>query len=594
MKKTKSILIFIVLILLLASSSFAAEDEFILVGMNGRDVKVRKVSVILDGQALVSDVPSFILVDRTMVPIRMVAENYGAQVEWEQKTKTATVLYEDKKIDLTIDSPMASINEETRILDKNSIPKLVSFSKENASTMVPLAFISEILGYEVGYDEEEKVPYINSKTDQVDEEIDESQVEEPMEKEAKVKIEDIRVEEIDGRQAIVVYGQDLKEYKTMNLNNPDRYVMDFLDASLEDRTYFENNRDAGFIKGFRVSQFSPDNNYKEDDKIVRLVLDIKAGIANPKFNIIKEKERLIIYPEESSWKNIEYSLHGVNRLIEIQNKEIAEYKSQYFEKGNLLQIEILSKTVDLKEGKIIIKDGLIDNINIVKNSKSTVVYINFQRSVEHELLSKEMDESILLKFKRGANIPVEDRTIVIDPGHGGRQPGATSPNGTREKDVNLQVSLKTKKLLEDLGYNVLMTREDDREVGIYDRVDFANDKNADIFISFHANASEYDRDINGVEILYCPAFKGDKGEVEQYPFAKSILDAYIEGTGANDRGVKQRSDLPVVRMTRMPAVLIEMGYLTNEAEERLIIDDGYQDKIADSVIKGIENYFEIY
>ena len=591
MKKTKFILIFIIFILFMSSTSLAVKDGHILVGMNGGNIEVRKVPVLLDGQNIVSDVPSFIFIDRTMVPIRMIGENYGADVDWNGETKTVTITYEDKKIDITIDSPRASINDELKILDKNSIPRLVSFSKEYANTMVPLAFISEVLDYEVGYDEDERVPFINSKVEKV-EDLEEDK--EPVEIEAKNKIREIKLEEIDGQKAIVVYGTELKEYKTMSLNNPDRYVIDFLDAKLEKGTYFVENADIGFIKRFRVSQFSPDRNYNKNDKIVRLVLDMKSGIIDPKFKIINEKERLIIYPEENSWKNIEYTLEGRNRFLKILNKEETNYSIKYFENSNILQIEIPTENSDLKEGKIVVKDGIIDSIDIKETTKSTILFVSFQRSVEHLLLSKEIDEYILLKFKRDSNIAPKDRIIIIDPGHGGKDPGAISKNGTKEKDVNLQISFKTKKLLENLGYNVLMTREDDTYIGIYDRADFANKANADLFISFHANASGRDTSINGVEVLYCPAYKGDKEEEEQYPFAKSILDFYLKGTGANNRGIKQRADLPVVRMTKMPAVLLEVGYLTNEEEEKLIIDDKYQDKISDSVVKGIENYFEIY
>lgn len=601
MKNTKIILIFIIIMLFISTGSLAAKDGSIFVSMNGGNVEVRKVPIILDGKTLVSEIPSFIYVDRTMVPIRMVAENYGADVGWDQKTKTATVTYEDKKIDLTIDSPMANINEEQKILDKNSIPRLVSFSEEYANTMVPLAFVSEVLGYEVGYDEIERVPYINSKQEEIlepEENLEETPEEEVEEKPVKIpakgKVKDIKIEEIDGEKAIVVYGIELKEHKTMNLNNPDRYVIDFLDAELEIGTYFEGDANTGFVERFRVSQFSPDKNYKAEDNVVRLVLDIKQGTVNPKFKIIEEEDKFIIFPEESSWKNINYYTEGANRFLEVTNKTSTNYTTKYFEDQKMLQIEIPSNAEDLKEGKIIVKDGLIDNIDIIKNRNNTVLFVSFQRSVEHFILSKENDSKVLLRFKRDSNIPITDRIIVIDPGHGGKDPGAISKNGTKEKDVNLQVSIKTRDLLRDIGYDVRMTREDDTFIGIYDRAHFANNNNADLFISFHANAYPNNNAIKGVEVLYCPALKGDKNEEDQYPFAKSILDYYLKGTGAADRGIRQRADLPVVRMTKMPAVLLEIGYLTNEEEEKLITNENYQNKIADSVVKGIENYFEIY
>ena len=98
------------LLLIGSSSVFAAKDDIIQVNINGSDIDVRQVAVFVDGQALESEIPSFIHVDRTLVPVRFVAENYGAKVGWDQKTKTATILYKDKEIKLTIDSKIASLN----------------------------------------------------------------------------------------------------------------------------------------------------------------------------------------------------------------------------------------------------------------------------------------------------------------------------------------------------------------------------------------------------------------------------------------------------------------------------------------------------
>ncbi len=89
MKKWKIIFIFTLLLLIGSSSVFAAKDDIIQVNINGSDIDVRQVAVFVDGQALESEIPSFIHVDRTLVPVRFVAENYGAKVDWEQKNQNS-------------------------------------------------------------------------------------------------------------------------------------------------------------------------------------------------------------------------------------------------------------------------------------------------------------------------------------------------------------------------------------------------------------------------------------------------------------------------------------------------------------------------
>jgi N-acetylmuramoyl-L-alanine amidase len=182
------------------------------------------------------------------------------------------------------------------------------------------------------------------------------------------------------------------------------------------------------------------------------------------------------------------------------------------------------------------------------------------------------------------------KTIVLDPGHGGGNPGAVGPGGVYESNVNLAVGLKLKKLLENSGANVVMTRSTDRYVAapgsslgqeLQARLDIADGNNADVFISLHSNSNE-NGSIQGAMTFY----HADTAK----PLADNIQQHLIKTTGAVNKGVEPAT-FYVLRNASMPSVLIEMGFVTNPAEEQKLNSSSYQDKLAQGIYQGIVAYF---
>jgi len=152
--------------------------------------------------------------------------------------------------------------------------------------------------------------------------------------------------------------------------------------------------------------------------------------------------------------------------------------------------------------------------------------------------------------------------VVIDPGHGGNDPGAIGIGGIRETDVVLEVSKMVKNLLSEKGVKVKLTRKNEVDLDLPPRVSFANNTDADIFVSIHANASRGKRrDINGLETFY---YRGWRGRSLAKNIQKQILRV---SPGSPDRGVKQ-GRFYVIKNTRMPAVLVEIGFLTGRLDAR--------------------------
>ncbi|MCL6612714.1 MAG: N-acetylmuramoyl-L-alanine amidase [Peptococcaceae bacterium] len=186
------------------------------------------------------------------------------------------------------------------------------------------------------------------------------------------------------------------------------------------------------------------------------------------------------------------------------------------------------------------------------------------------------------------------RLIVIDPGHGGIDTGARSPGGTLEKDITLEVSKRLAAMLGQGGAAVILTRETDtwladsdathkKRSDLINRVDIANRNNADVFISIHANSFMFSRSQRGAQTFSQPG--SEEGEV---------LSQYIQNELIRVLGNTRRKPGQIdyfIRRSKVPAVIVEIGFLSNPGEERLLLDSAYQSKIAFAIYCGLVKYF---
>lgn len=198
-------------------------------------------------------------------------------------------------------------------------------------------------------------------------------------------------------------------------------------------------------------------------------------------------------------------------------------------------------------------------------------------------------------------MPVTNKTIILDAGHGGIDPGAlTKDKNTAEKDVNLIITLKIKELLEASGALVILTREED--VSLYEesgdktirqkynenlknRKKIIQESNADMFVSIHLNAFEQSK-YYGAQTFYP---KGKEDSIGLSKYIQGELKRVVDKT--NNREVKARDDIYLLKENEIPSVLIECGFLSNEKEAKLLVDEKYQEKLAWSIYVGIQKYF---
>lgn len=289
------------------------------------------------------------------------------------------------------------------------------------------------------------------------------------------------------------------------------------------------------------------------------------------------------------------------QTVLITTNQTPEYR--VLDLGDRVVVDVLGASLSSGfPGTIVVDNELISAVRYAEHGSD--LYDGYDHAVRVVLDLKQgitYDKNISLAAKPGGvlittfresrdttefipTIPInpQSSTIVIDPGHGGSRPGARY-EGIEEKDIDLSVSLKLAAILRDKGYNVVMTRTTDVEVGLYERADIANAVNANLFVSIHSNAADNSPDYQGIYTYYYPT--SNRGA----RLATAIQKPLTTLTGGIDRGIRP-ADFVVIRETDMCAVLVEMGFMSNHEELTKLIDDSYQDKLALGIADGIVSY----
>jgi N-acetylmuramoyl-L-alanine amidase len=234
-------------------------------------------------------------------------------------------------------------------------------------------------------------------------------------------------------------------------------------------------------------------------------------------------------------------------------------------------------------------------------------------------------------LERGRSGPARLRVVCLDPGHGGPETGAEGKGGLIEKDVALSLARRLRTLLQDrLGVRVVLTRDGDRDLALDDRAALANNNKADVFISIHADASPR-RDARGSSVYFLsysgseasasqvttardpgstPRAAGGDGELDfilwdmaqashlnqSSRLAEIFQEELLGATGASEkinRGIKQNT-FRVLKGATMPAVLVEVGFISNPDEEELLGTPTYQDRLAEALYRGVLRYKDVY
>lgn len=187
--------------------------------------------------------------------------------------------------------------------------------------------------------------------------------------------------------------------------------------------------------------------------------------------------------------------------------------------------------------------------------------------------------------------------VMLDPGHGGYDPGAITKQGVYEKSINLQIAQKVKEMLGPSGIEVYLTREEDidyvpdgvrgkttkKQIDLNRRIDMAKEAYADVFVSLHVNATATGQE-SGSETFY--HYQSESGK----KLAELIQQELIKIPGMNRR-IAKPGDFYIINNTSMPTVIVEVGYLSSVKEQKKLQQSWYQEQLARAIAKGIANYF---
>ncbi|MDR0304257.1 MAG: N-acetylmuramoyl-L-alanine amidase [Chitinispirillales bacterium] len=333
-------------------------------------------------------------------------------------------------------------------------------------------------------------------------------------------------------------------------------------------------------------------------------------------DVIKDGEKGYFVPAYQIWKNLNFIRTSTGDTISVK---INKNELKMFRNDDKCYFNATAKNLKYST--------LYTNSNTYCDIASFCELMNAASGLyfDHNASMKEIrvGKTQNIDVSKAKNIVEDDKIsgiIVIDPGHGGKDPGATGPGGTNEKDIVLPISLEVKKYLSKYkNIKVFLTRETDSFIALHDRAEFANKKNADLFISIHANASEKSPSVGGYKMYF---LSEAKDEIDEWTakLENSVIDleskAQTNGLEsillslANNEFIKESQDFSimlaksfgknmkeiqklhtgvgqanfyVLNGASMPAVLVETAFISNTKEEKLLKDKKFQKDVAESI-----------
>lgn len=578
------ILIFIILVFFHAQNSLASSTP------------PSEVKVLVDNQEIYFDVPPAIENGRALVPLRAIGEALGALVTWEERSKTVIMAKGNITIKLIIGNNIAYKNTEKVILDAPA--KII-----RDRTIVPLRFVSEALGAKVRWDSASRLININIPAEE---------------------------ERLGGK--LIVEG-DL-----VNVRSGPGISHDILTQVSRGTRLPALDRNADWYQvqlpggkmGWIVSWY-----VKEDAAPSPASPEIpeKTGDENKKAGSEEQKES--DNGQAGQTKATTKDNNGTTPLgVSIGNEE--NKRTEPDKQDNNKQTAIIKVTVNQEnevtmvkitsDQKIIYKifrlrapDRLVMDIynvspadlpasqNINSKAISTLRIGWFSRDPDITRLVFDLKEQALYKVETSLQqdkitldifIPnikdtLKGKIIVLDPGHGGVDPGAIGQTlGLKEKDVNLEVARRAARLLNSYSAKVILTRSGDEYIDLGERTQKANSMHADLFISIHMNANSSTQ-LKGTSTYYTLRSKDAERLTKSRQLAGHIQNALLSTLQLDDKSIRQ-ADFVVLRETTMPAVLIEAAFLSNPEEEKLMATEQFWENVAQAIVQGIGNYLSSF
>jgi len=421
----------------------------------------------------------------------------------------------------------------------------------------------------------------------------------------------------------------LREYKIRNKN----YILcDSLIRKLDLSSHWDNNRQIMTLQRETVVSIIPDNPFiKIEGNVHQLVsspimINGKLLLPNSSLDLILSSLlNMKAYFKDGTLEiGTRLNIYGIKWCVESSltryTIECSPTMKYFFSKNDgewvlTLFNPIYNKEIMDQDGK-----GLIEGINIEEGNGFLKFRFKTIENLPMDIIRKGKSLNVEVRKFNKRHI----QTIVIDAGHGGKDPGAVH-GGVKEKDVVLKVSKNLASRLTEDGFNVIITRISDEFLALKERAEIADEARADFFVSIHCNAAYRKSSMHGAETYFLSSAKSDwartveatensaikfesednagipeldyiLNDLAQTQFLEEsqqaaiyIQESLVQLCGLYNRGVKQ-ANFYVLRLNYMPAVLIEIGFLTNSNDRKKLQDDNFLEKVVEAIASGIKQY----
>lgn len=601
------------------------------------------IKVYVNGKLQSFDVSPVIENGRTLVPMSTIFKNMGASVSWNQSTQTVTASKSGSTVSLTIGAATALIDGQARKLD---VPAKIV----NGRTLVPLGFVGSAYGGRVAWDPDQRQVEIICPPNPTDKlfavviDADSVNLRASSASSATTVGTASRGEQFgvsaeeNGWYQVSYWGKPAwvagwlispvwssrsngtstpanKPSNNTSANPPSVSTGKELAISFsEDSSGFDlkmtspvgskvqvSETAATITYNFSDCSLKSDYSARKDFGGVSLVItgknlgsgvqvqaSLPGGVAYKKSSGANSHS-LRIYNFITSLSRSTFNVSGENLTI----KTALGHKFSQQQSGNTMIISLPGVAKGLAQSSYTYSSQSLQSMSIVQQNDTsgiptTVVTIKTREAAKFSIGSSDDDQVLHILFINIKDIPPRNSLVVLDPGHGGTDPGA-SGQYSKEKDINLAISLKVGAILTQKGIRVEYTRKTDSAVALADRGPIANLLNAALFVSIHCNAAE-NREAQGTETWFWapssnPSLYMQKDEREK--LATAVQTRLTASLGRPDRGVKSYQNLCVLRMAEMPCALAEVAFLSNLEDERLLNQDSFQILAAKAIAEGI-------
>lgn len=547
-----------------------------------------------------------------MIPVSVFADHLGAEVNIAEPD--IELVFSDQTILMQLENESAQVEGKSYKLEV--APQLM-----DGEIVVPIRFIANRLGLSLVFDQDimglRLEPPRESRL--MERSFTSSLIREPL----SLRTAEPEPDESDQTEPIVIHHpeeeQDLKDiifmggprsrvfldlnsytgYQAYLLTEPDRLVIDLYGVGGDALPAVEVKGDP-VVSSIRSSRF--------DEQTMRIVCDLKGSNG---YRVNPWPEGGLEIEFNFQLTSIELREDGAEFCLYFQASAAPVVEAVYLENPLRLVLDLQETTLMISSFDRPVNQGRVERFRVSQHTPAvTRVVLQVTEPVAPLLLEQIGEGEFILPLFLGtaseahaylaglqgqadtdlAEDTVVDGelaglTVVVDPGHGGSDPGTIGHQGTFEKDVNLAIGMYLGELLEQAGARVVYTRDSDVYVSIFERPAIATEAKADMFVSIHANSHIKRGTARGTETLY------RANDPASELLARAVQEELVQAITLVNRRIWGRDDLAVFNQTRMPAIMVEVGFLDHPDEEILLLAPGFQRVAAQGIYNGIRRFY---